>query len=406
MKTNTIAVDIYKDMLEKLKYHKEIIMHAFIKHGYYPSNEEVKAALEKVNSRLSLFEAYISRPGSYFNYTEINYCFDMIAKDIEILYRVIEEILTNELANLKLTVETALSEIENKAKHFSLRREEEINTTALGTTIYFQATDWKIDTLDQTFIIDLGTINFIEGIKIACIANVNDIDRSKISFKFENSNKDKSFYAEPYNHNNMHYYIPGQLEVNNHTFDLGETLIINDEMEIDFDLDPSSKYELAGGKNFMKVTSKRTGVSYIEEFPLINGNGFYAAEECYIEFFITDGTNGLLEYSFNMAPEHTNFSLQNGYVYIDKQVKRIYIDAQPGLSMAFNCTKGDVFAEVDDVVNPTKNSILYNGHKDIRDLVLREYVRSNLIAYNVKVYIDSTLVDITDSLESIVIKEI
>ena len=65
-----------------------------------------------------------------------------------------------------------------------------------------------------------------------------------------------------------------------------------------------------------------------------------------------------------------------------------------------------VFAEVDDVVNPTKNSILYNGHKDIRDLVLREYVRSNLIAYNVKVYIDSTLVDITDSLESIVIKEI
>mgnify|MGYP003437022222 FL=1 len=45
MKTNTIAVDIYKDMLEKLKYHKEIIMHTFIKHGYYPSNEEVKAAL-------------------------------------------------------------------------------------------------------------------------------------------------------------------------------------------------------------------------------------------------------------------------------------------------------------------------------------------------------------------------
>ena len=80
-------MEIYKDMLEKLKYHKQLLMNAFIRNNYYPSNEEVNASLAKINARLSLFETYISKPGSYFNPKEINYCFDMIYKDIEILYR-------------------------------------------------------------------------------------------------------------------------------------------------------------------------------------------------------------------------------------------------------------------------------------------------------------------------------
>ena len=62
-------MEIYKDMLEKLKYHKQIIMNAFIRNNYYPSNEEINAMMAKVNARLSLFESYISKPGSYFNVT-------------------------------------------------------------------------------------------------------------------------------------------------------------------------------------------------------------------------------------------------------------------------------------------------------------------------------------------------
>ena len=39
-------VDIYKDMLEKLKYHKELVMNKFIKNGYYPSIEEVNNTIK------------------------------------------------------------------------------------------------------------------------------------------------------------------------------------------------------------------------------------------------------------------------------------------------------------------------------------------------------------------------
>jgi hypothetical protein len=52
-------MEIYKDMLEKLKYHKQLVMNAFIRNGYYPTNEEVNATLSKINARLSLFESYM-----------------------------------------------------------------------------------------------------------------------------------------------------------------------------------------------------------------------------------------------------------------------------------------------------------------------------------------------------------
>lgn len=406
MKTNTVAVDIYKDMLEKLKYHKEVIMHAFIKHGYYPSNEEVTAAVQKVNARLSLFETYISAPGSYFNYTEINYCFEMIAKDIEILYKVVESILLNEFSMLKLSVESTLSELENKAKYFAMRRKEELNSTALGKTVFFQANNWKVKTLDQLFIIDLGTVELIEGTNIACIANVNDIEEDKISFKFECADSSKSFYAHPYNFNYVSYQVPGTLGINNHEIEIGTNLIINDDIELDYEMLPDCTYELAGGKNYMKITNKKTKVQSIHEIPFINGNSFYVMEDCYIEFFVVDGVDSLLEYSFNIAPEHTNFSLQNGYIKIDKPVKRIYMEAQVGLVFSFGLERGKIFAEVKDVISTSNKSILYTGHKDITDFVLREYVKSNTIKFNLKIYIDSLMTDITNSIESIVIKEL
>ena len=76
----------------------------------------------------------------------------------------------------------------------------------------------------------------------------------------------------------------------------------------------------------MKITNKRTKVQTVHEIPFINGNSFFVTEDCYIEFFVVDGVDSLLEYSFNIAPAHTNFSLQNGYIKIDKATKRIYME--------------------------------------------------------------------------------
>lgn len=402
-------MEIYKDMLEKLKYHKQLIMNAFIRNNYYPSNDEVSAALSKINARLSLFETYISKPGSYFNPTEINYCFEMIYKDIEILYKVLQEILTKEYSQLTVHIESTLSELEAKADYFSKRCREESNATALGTTILFQSNSWNISTKDQVTIIDLGYHDFVEGSEIACFANINNIDKDMVAFKLISSDQNKNIVALPYNlYDNITYRVPGELAINKQIYSISPLAVVNDYINIDYDLDINNDYKLLGAKGYISMTSKRTGLTNLVRYPDMNSNSFMAVEDCYIEFYVVDGNlndSSHIEYNFNMAPRHQNFSLQNGTIKLDSDIKRIYIDAQAGLTMSFSLEQGDIYAECLDPIVSDKNTLLYNGNINIRDIMLREYVRANTINYNVQVYIN-TIESIIDSIDSIYIKEI
>jgi hypothetical protein len=135
---------------------------------------------------------------------------------------------------------------------------------------------------------------------------------------------------------------------------------------------------------------------------------FLALQDCHIEFYIVDGNvsnNSYLEYNFNMKPESCNFSLQDGTIKIDKDIKRIFIDAQKGLTLSFRCEHGYVYAECLDAVISDNNTVIYTGNTKIRDMVVREYVRSNVVSYDVYVYIN-TIENIIDDIESIYIKEI
>jgi hypothetical protein len=51
------------------------------------------------------------------------------------------------------------------------------------------------------------------------------------------------------------------------------------------------------------------------------------------------------------------------------------------------------------------HTLLYNGNLNVKDILLREYVRTDIINYNIKVYIDS-VENIIDDIESIYIKEL
>jgi hypothetical protein len=207
-------MEIYKDMVEKLKFHKNNIINSFIKKNYYPSNDEINAKLALVDSRLALFESYISKPGSYMNIKELNHCFEMIAKDIEILYKVLESILIEDFSALNVHIEAALTELESKADYYRKRCTEEIHSTTLGTTVFFQANNWKIREENEMNIIDLGTIKLIEGMEISCFAEINDVEDKDVVFQFDNNDAEKSFLALPYNYNNNSYKVPGVLGIN------------------------------------------------------------------------------------------------------------------------------------------------------------------------------------------------
>ena len=400
---------IYRDMFEKLKYHKQLIMNAFIRKNYYPSNEEVTAAIQQINARMSLFESYISKPGDYFNPTEINYCFEMIYKDIQILYKVLEEILKNEYAQLKLYIEATLTELEAKSDYFLKRCTEEVNSTTLGKTLVFAANNWNITTEDQQTIIDLGEYDFVEGSTVACFANINNVNENGVVFKFDSGKESETIVALPYNlYDNISYKIPGELKVICTEIKIGKDNIINDKIKLDHKVIPGNNYKFCSGQRYMSVTYKQTGRTELVEFPFISNYNFLAVQDCFIEFYIVDGNaneNSILEYNFNMAPNHCNFSLQDGFIRLDKDIKRIHIDAQQGLLVSFRFDNGTVFAECLDPIILDNNTLLYNGNISVQDIIIREYVRDDIIKYNIKVYIDS-IENIIGDIESIYIKEL
>lgn len=400
-------MEIYKDMVEKLKFHKNNIINSFIKKNYYPSNDEINAKLALVDSRLALFESYISKPGSYMNIKELNHCFEMIAKDIEILYKVLESILIEDFSALNVHIEAALTELESKADYYRKRCTEEIHSTTLGTTVFFQANNWKIREENEMNIIDLGTVKLIEGMEISCFAEINDVEDKDVVFQFDNNDAEKSFLALPYNYNNNSYKVPGVLGINQYDLQMPVTSIVDDYIPIKYEINFENKYKIAGAIGGMQVTLKRTGETFLYKFANID-NAFVAEEDCFVEFYVLDGNtnpNATMEYSFTEAPISTNFSLQNGEIPLNKEAVKISIECQKGLGMFFALAAGNVYASLEDAIIVNKNTLIYKGNWDIRDFVLREYVRTNTSSYRVKVFV-KTKDDIVGNIESIYIKEV
>ena len=133
----------YKDILEKLKYHKQIIMNAFIKNNYYPSNEEVKAALSKVNARLSLFESYISKPGSYFNFTDGNNLTQTIQNMTNALDPIVGKVL-NDFYTGDNTGTIISSILTSTNSYYSNNKKIQLTEDAMKSDM----TAWKLNTLD------------------------------------------------------------------------------------------------------------------------------------------------------------------------------------------------------------------------------------------------------------------
>ncbi len=400
-------MEIYKDMVEKLKFHKNNIINSFIKKNYYPSNDEINAKLALVDSRLALFESYISKPGSYMNIKELNHCFEMIAKDIEILYKVLESILIEDFSALNVHIEAALTELESKADYYRKRCTEEIHSTTLGTTVFFQANNWKIREENEMNIIDLGTVKLIEGMEISCFAEINDVEDKDVVFQFDNNDAEKSFLALPYNYNNNSYKVPGILGINQYDLQMPVTSIVDDYIPIKYEINFENKYKIAGAIGGMQVTLKRTGETFLYKFANVD-NAFVAEEDCFVEFYVLDGNtnpNATMEYSFTEAPISTNFSLQNGEIPLNKEAVKISIECQKGLGMFFALAAGNVYASLEDAIIVNKNTLIYKGNWDIRDFVLREYVRTNTSSYRVKVFV-KTKDDIVGNIESIYIKEV
>ena len=394
----------YQDMLAKAKFYKKKVLQSFIKQGYFPNDEEIQAALSDIDTRSALLETYLSAKGSLFNTKEINYMFECIFKDLNILYEVLNEILINQYNKLKLDVEARLIEMEQKATNLKRRMDEEINGTALGTTIFFKSNQWEPETNDDVTIIPLTQMKLIDGSRIALFANINNIAADSVYFQFDAlDGSNNRFFGLPYNYNEDVYTVPGNLGINRYELNMNGKLIVNGNVEIMLDdVDYDNDYKILGGKMMMKVTYKDDDTVVYEPFA-DNTRSFIATRDCYIEFFMLDDT--IIKYNFNMAPNHTNFALNDGVITSTNTITKVFIDAPKDFVCNFGIEKGEVWSLCIDALIKNNKTILYTGDWTLRDFLILEFVKSYKTEYKISLILKSND-NIVDYIDSVYIKEV
>ena len=391
----------YKDMLEKARFYKKQVIQSFIKQGYFPSDEEIQTALSDIDMRSALLDTYLSAKGSLFNTKEINFMFECIYKDLNILYTVLEDILLNEYNKLKLDVEAQVTELEQKVYNLKCRMNEEINSTTLGTTIFFKANNWESETNDDITTITLGELDLINGSEIALFANINNIEADSVYFKLESETD--TMYALPYNYNNDVYTIPGKLGINRFAFNISKDLKVNGNIEISLnDLDYRNEYKILGGQNLMKVTYKDSNIVSYEPFASFD-RPFSTDKDCYIEFYMID--NSSITYDFNIAPNHTNFALNDGTIVSNKTITKVFIDAPSGFVCRFRLDKGEIWGSCIDGIIQNNNTLLYAGDWTLKDFQILEIVKSELTKYKISLILKSDKT-IINYINNVYIKEV
>ena len=393
---------MYKDMLLKLEYHKSKILKAFIKQGYFPQQEEVAAKLSEVDERLALFEKYNFEPGELFNTKEMNHCLEMLYNDILFLYKILEDIYINKYNTMLLNIEINMNYLEDLATHFKKRGDEEIKSTSLGNTLFFKSDAWETEIKDETMEVKLENINLIQGTEISCFANVNNSDKRNVLFKFNCEEDDsKSFFAFPYNYNNDTYIVPGDMTINEKEFTLQSNFNINSEITLPVTVNMNNDYKILAGNNKILVTDKITNEVKVYDFPT-SEKPFVAPSNCYISFYIEN--KGTVEYNFSHRPFHCNFSLQNGLIQITKDVQKIFLDVDKGFTCYFVLDENTkAWSSYEEGIKDN-DKLIYDGLLLVRDFKIKEYVRDNVITYNVVLKI--TEIDNDEIIDCVYIKEV
>lgn len=393
---------MYKDMYLKLKFHKEVVIKNLLKKGIYPSNELISQEVSELDKRMALFKAYVYQPGTKLNVKELNHNIEMIYKDLNILYEVLYDLAINEYSKLYNFVETHLNSLESTVDKYVKRAIEETNSTTLGKTLFFQSNSFDIENNDDKVTINLGTLSLFAGDRIACFANINNVESSDIKFSFANTDDVNDFSALAYNHNNDVGVVPGEPSIVKHEVKSGDNFKDTGELKLDnMIIDKKSIYDIYAGKSKILVKDIETGRNTYYDFPTVN-NPLQLDKASYISFYLLDCENA--EFTFNMKPIHTNFSLADTNVEISEDSKKFYIEAQKDFTFYFNIDKGDAFAAKEQGIIKN-NSLYYYGTKISGDMQVREYKKDKPINYDVKTIIQSEYINDL-KIDSIYIKEL
>lgn len=394
-------VDQYLDIEKKFIYHKESILNQFIQKGIYPNNALISSQLDNIDLNLSIFKNYNKTLGENFNVDEYNLSIQMIYADIKILYKILEEFAIKEYNDLQNYINSYINELSSIVDTYKNRANYENNSTTLGETLLFQNNKFTVSNDNSTTIINLESIELEDASEIACIANINNIDKNNIIFTFTKG--DTELTVSPYNISNSTLTIPGEKTITSYDYSLSETQQVNGPTVLNLNTEvlSTNKYSILSGKNKMFINNKSTNAYSVQDIPN-NAGALLFNEKLYINFYVVGGNT--ISFKFNKDPISTNFPIYNNTVTNLSNVHHFFLECDEGFCFEIELDKGEIYAiKEDGIVN--NNKIYYTGPNIVKDFHVIEESTGLINTYDVKLKIYNDNNNDID-IENIVIKKI
>jgi hypothetical protein len=392
---------VYKDIEEKIKFHKERIIRDFIKKGIYPSNVLIAELLNEIDQSIALFVHDDIEEGSNFDTSKYNNELNLIYKDLKILYDILYKVTIEDYISLKAFADSHMLELESVSEMYKKKAEMEINSTSLGNTILFKHGSFNVNTDTNPLVLNLGTVKVNKGSVVSCIVNANNVPADSVTFNLSKENE--VLTANAYNYNGDQITIPGAVNIKTYTTTIPEDK--NAKVPVKMDIDSStsdlSTYAIFAAKNSILLKNYNNITQKTVSLNVLNQSSFYLQNRCYIDFYIVGGNT--ITFKFNKKPISANFPLDNYIVSNLNRVHHFVIEGDIGFALSFEIDKGDVYAIKDNGYK--MNDELYFSKLDgIKDFYIEEYSVGEPDEYNA--YISIKDCDDTIGVETVMIKEL
>lgn len=392
---------MYRDMSEKLKYHKEKILKSLIKRGLYPTDAEIGTIIDSIDLSIAYLKVQEVKPAQEFDAKAHSAMISSIYEDLKLLYKLLYHFSIEEYATLNAFIDTHLDSLERDVRFYKNKSKEEISTTSLGETVMFESGDFNVKTFNNVTEISLGKIKLKNGSKIASIINAVDLNGEDVIFTFKN--EEDELRVSPYNYSQNFMRVPGEIEKKEYLYITEKQQTgVSTKMEIDSEIDSKNKYLIMSGKDkiFIKEYSNVTR-NYTKyrptKFDMVEFNS-----KTYIDFY-TCGAKSIT-FRFNKKPVNTNFSMNNYVVSDLDNVHHFFIECDAGFSFDFDIEGGSVYAMKSEGV-VYNGGLYFNKRTEEKDFLIYEYKTSNTTEYQAYVNIwNKNAFDL--DIDNIMIKEL
>ena len=386
---------MYLETIEKTKVLKELLEKNLVKSGNYPDNRYVKRLLADIDERLAILDYENVKPGALFDTEKFNDNLYCIAKDLDIIYSVIDKFATEKYIELEAFVNGYLSSLEEIAKRADQKSIYETETTSLNAdVVYFTDTAPSISFENQKGIIEIGALSFEAQSKIIAYINGSGFEYNNVVFSF-----DDKYFISPYPVNRDYVKNEGTIKENRYEYNIDEDQIVRGTMNIkinEFKPNQDYSYQIYGEESYVNIRSS-AGENFVKKE---NNVSISVSSESFVSFYLIDGS--YINFDFSTTPIFKNF---NDYE-INNIENAAYFEfrLQAGASFNFD-TNGKIYATKEKPAVYLNELYLSTTTKAKNFLIIEKIPGTPITYNNVKVTLHDILPD-QIHINSIAIKQI